>query len=285
MSTILRKRMIQDLEIRNYSWHTIDAYIRCVANFAKYFQKSPNLLGAEHIRKYQVFLVETKKASWAVVNQTVCALRFLYEVTLDRPTMIKYIPFPKQEKKLPVILSFEELREFFLSILILKHRTILKTMYATGLRISEALHLLIQDIDSQRMVIRVQQGKGKKDRYVPLPPTLLDDLRRYCKAYHPDFCLFPGKPGNLPLSKSAVQRVVVQTRRRAGIQKTVTCHTMRHCYATHQLEAGTDLRTLQLRLGHRNLNTTAVYLHVAAGASQSTNEPTDLLRRPLCQYQ
>ena len=279
MITILRKRMTEDLRIRNYSIHTIDAYIRCVANFARHFGKSPDLLGAEQVRKYQIYLVEIKKASWSLFNQTVCALRFLYENTLDRPGMVKYIPFPKQEKKLPVILSFEELKEFFRSVHIPKHQTIVKLMYATGLRISEALSLMIEDIDSMRMVIRVRLGKGKKDRYVPLPPTLLDDLRRYWKAYRPEFWLFPGESGKLPLSGTALQRVVLKARRKAGFHKPVTCHTMRHCYATHQLEAGTDLRTLQLRLGHRSLNTTALYLHVAVGASQSTNEITDLLQR------
>ena len=231
MITILRKRMIEDLRVRNYSIHTIDAYVRCVANFAKHFGKPPDLLGAEHVRKYQIYLVEIKKASWSVFNQTVCALRFLYEVTLDRPGMVKYIPFPKQEKKLPVILSFEELKEFFCSIHIPKQRTIVQLMYATGLRISEALSLMIEDIDSMRMVIRVRQGKGKKDRYVPLPPTLLDDLRRYWKAYRPEFWLFPGESGKLPLTDSAVQRVVTKARRKAGFHKPVSCHTMRHAFS------------------------------------------------------
>ena len=164
MCTILRKRMSEDLRIRNYSWHTIDAYIRRVAQFAKHFGKSPGLLGAEHIREYQIFLMETKKASWGVFIQTVCALRFLYQVTLSRPEMVEYIPYPKPEKKLPVVLSVGEVREFYNTVANLKHRTIIKTMYATGLRVSEVVRLLVEDIDSQRMVIRVQQGKGKKDR-------------------------------------------------------------------------------------------------------------------------
>ncbi|MFQ5930083.1 MAG: site-specific integrase [Acidobacteriota bacterium] len=279
MSTILRTRMIQDLRIRNYSWHTIDAYIRRVANFAKHFEKSPDLLGREHIREYQVFLMETKKASWGVFIQTVCALRFLYEVTLGRPEMIEYIPYPKPEKKLPIVLSVEQVHEFFNFLPTLKHRTIVKTMYAAGLRVSEVVRLLVQDIDNQRMVIRVQQGKGKKDRYVPLSPTLLKQLRKYWKAYQPQYWLFPGQSKNLPLSSGAVQRAVAQARRRSSIHKPVSCHTMRHCYATHNLEAGTDLRTIQIRLGHRSLHTTAMYLHVAAEASQLTHKPVDLLQR------
>jgi len=278
MSTLLRKRMREDLNIRNYSIHTIDAYLRCVAHFAKYFGKSPELLGVEHIREYQVFLVETMKATWSSLNQTVCALRFFYQVTLDRPDVIKHIPYARREKKLPVVLSLKEVRQFFRSIGSLKQRTIVMTMYGAGLRVSEATRLLVEDIDSPRMVIRVQQGKGRKDRYVPLSPTLLEQLRKYWKAYQPDFWLYPGQSKNLPITRGAVQRAIADARRKAGMKKRVTCHTMRHCYATHHLEAGTDLRSIQLWLGHRSLNSTAVYLHVAAEASQSNHEAVDLLR-------
>ena len=156
--TKLRQRMIEDLRIRNYAAKTIEAYIRCTAEFARHFDKSPDQLGVEHIRDYQVFLVETKKASWAVFNQTVCALRFLYRVTLRRSEIIEHIPFPKQEKILPVILSTEELTRFFGAVTNLKHRTVLMTMYAAGFRLSEALGLWLSDIDSSRMVVRVRHG-------------------------------------------------------------------------------------------------------------------------------
>ena len=167
--TILRQRMIQDLRIRNYSDRTVEIYVDRVAQFARHFGKSPYLLGPSEIRRYQIFLVETKKASWPVLNQTVCALRFLYRVSLNRDWVIKHIPFPRQEKKLPVVLSRPEIARLFGALDNLKHRTILMTIYATGLRISEALHLRVPDIDSSRMLILVRQGKGKKTATSPFP--------------------------------------------------------------------------------------------------------------------
>jgi site-specific recombinase XerD len=270
--------MIEDMHVRNFSTYTIENYIRCVASFAKYFMKSPDLLDAEHVREYQVYLVHVKKASWSLFNQTVCALRFLYNVTLDRPEFIRHIPYAKPEKRLPVILSPEEVGKLLRCVTNLKLRTILMTIYAAGLRISEALGLKVQDIDSERMLIRVEQGKGKKDRYVPLSPTLLGHLRNYWRAYQPQTCLFPGRHKDKPITKPCVQRAIRTARRLAGIEKPVTCHTLRHCYATHHLEAGTDLRRIQLRLGHRSLNTTAQYLHVTAGEGSSKRKPNDLLR-------
>jgi site-specific recombinase XerD len=275
--TKLRQRMIEDLRIRNYAAKTIDSYVRYAAEFAKYFGKSPDQLGIEHVRDYQVFLVETKKASWAVFNQTVCALRFLYRVTLGRSEIIEHIPFPKQEKKLPVILSTEELTRFFSAVTNLKHRTALMTMYAAGLRLSETLGLWPSDIDSSRMVVRVRQGKGRKDRDVVLSPSLLTVMRKYWRVYRPTKWLFPGKCPDKPLSKTTIQRACARASRKAGIAKAVKTHTMRHCFATHLLEAGTDLRTIQLLLGHANLQTTAVYLHVATNTLQSTKRTPDLL--------
>ena len=275
--TKLRRRMIEDLRIRNYAAKTIDAYIRCTAQFAKHFDISPDRLGIEHVREYQVFLVETKKASWAIFNQTVCALRFFYRVTLRRAEIIEHIPFPKQEKKLPVILSTEEITRFFSAVTNLKHRTTLMTMYAAGLRLSEALGLSPTDIDSERMVLRVRQGKGRKDRDVVLSPSLLTALRDYAKTYRPTKWLFPGKHPDKPLSLTTIQRACAPAARKAGIAKPVKTHSMRHCFATHLLEAGTDLRTIQLLLGHTNLQTTAVYLHVATNTLQSTKRMPDLL--------
>ena len=273
--------MREDLAIRNYSANTVKSYLQNVARFAKYFGKSPELLSVEHIREYQVFLVETKKTGWSALNQTVCALRFFYQVTLDRPGAIKHIAYARSENPLPVVLSRGEVRKVIDSIENLKQRTIAMLMYGSGLRVSEAVGLLIEDIDSQRMVIRVRHGKGKKDRYVPLSRTLLEQLRKYWKAYRPDVWLFPGQSKNRPITRKAVARAIAEARRKAGMRKHVTCHTMRHCYATHQLEAGTDLRTIQLRLGHRSLNSTAVYLHVAAEAPQSNHAALDLLELEL----
>lgn len=276
--TALRQRMIEDLRIRNYSPRTIDTYVRCVAGFAKHFGESPDQLGPEHIREYQRFLVETKRASWSLFNQYVCALRFFYSVTLGRPWLVEHIPYPKQPKKLPVVLSAAELGIFFRAITNLKHRAILMTMYAAGLRISEVLKLQLQDIDSQRMLIRVQQGKGGRDRYTILPDTLLEVLREYWKSYKPQAWLFPGKSPHRPLDPTGVQRSAAQARQRAGLIKSVTTHTMRHCFATHLLETGIDLRTIQVLLGHRSMNTSAVYLHVAAGALRANQKPIDLLQ-------
>jgi integrase/recombinase XerD len=275
--TPLRKRMIEDLQIRNYSPRTIAAYTRAVAAFACHFRKPPDLLGPQHVRQYQIFLLQTKKASWATFNQTVCALRFLYNNTLHRKDLIQQIPFPKREHKLPAVLSTRELSAFFAAVDNLKHRTVLMTMYAAGLRVSEAVNLQIPDIDSDRMLLRVRQGKGKRDRYVTLPPALLAQLRLYWKAYKPKSWLFPGRSHDQFLSPSAVQRACGWARVNAHISKPVTTHSMRHCFATHHLEAGTNLRKIQLALGHGSLNTTAVYLHVASHAPQSTEKQTDLL--------
>ncbi len=275
--TSLRKRMLDDMRIRNFSPHTIECYTRAVAQFAKHFGKSPDLLGIEHVREYQLFLLE-KKVSWPTFNVAVCGLNFLYKATLRREWNNTHIPFPRKEKKLPVVLSVDEIAAFFGVIKNLKHWTIFTLMYGTGLRISEALNLQIDDIDSKRMVVRVRQGKGKKDRYVPLCLTLLASLREYWKVYRPANWLFEGKVRGQPLSRSSITRSCQRLRKKAGIKKPVTPHTMRHCFATHLLEAGTDLRTIQLLLGHSNLSSTGVYLHVATRAPQVTDKLTDLFQ-------
>jgi site-specific recombinase XerD len=276
--TPLRQKMIQDLRIRNYSPKTIDSYVSRVAAFAKYFGKSPELLGPSHIRQYQVHLLEEVGASWPVFNQTVCALRFLYKKTLGKSWLIEHLPFPKQPKKLPVVLSTKEVGRVLGAVRLLKHRTVLETVYATGLRISEALHLRVQDIDSQRMVLRVVAGKGRKDRYVPLSPTLLGKLRQYWKEYRPSHWLFPGRSSKTPLHASSVQRAISLATKKARIKKRVGPHTLRHCFATHFLEAGVDLRTIQLLLGHGSLKTTAVYLHIATKSLQDATGSRDLLK-------
>jgi integrase/recombinase XerD len=277
--TELRQRMIQDLRIRNYSPRTIRTYIYCVAKFAKHFGRSPEHLGPKQIREYQRHMVETKKTSWTTFNQTVCALRFLYRVTLGRSNMVEHIPFPRQEKRLPVVLSIEEVFRVLNEISNLKHRTVLMVMYATGLRLSEALALTIDDIDDQRALIRVEQGKGKKDRYVDLTPTLHQALRDYYAACRPKSLLFPGKIPGKPMHPTAIQKATHIARLKANISKPVKTHTMRHCFATHLLESGTNLRTIQVALGHASLSTTAVYLHIASRAKQTRMVPVDLLAR------
>jgi integrase/recombinase XerD len=224
----LRKKMLEDLRIRNYSAKTIDTYVRCVARYARHFGKSPDLLGPCDIRAYQLHLIQGKRASWSTFNQAVCALRFFYQVTLGQEWVVEHIPFPRKEKRLPVVLSVGQLESFLRSVGNLKYRTVLMTMYSCGLRVSEAVNLRVGDIDSDRMLVRVRQGKGKRDRYVPLSATLLGVLRRCWKAYKPRRCLFPGRAAGEPISISTIQKACSAARRRAGLKKPVTTHTMRH---------------------------------------------------------
>jgi len=269
--------MIEELRLRNYSSNTITVYIRCVTQFAQHFRLSPDRLGPKHIRQYQLFLVERKKVSWALFTQTVCALRFFYQRTLHRNWMIEYIPYPRHEEKLPVVLSPTEVAAVFAATRNLKHRTILMTIYAGGLRVSEVTHLRVADIDSQRQVICVRQGKGRKDRQVMLSPKLLERLRIYWKRYRPVVWLFPGESPERPVSSETVWRVCRQAGEAAHLSKPISPHTLRHCFATHLLEDEIDLRRIQLLLGHRNLKTTARYLHVANLAVRTTVSPLDRL--------
>lgn len=284
--TSLRLRMTQDLQIRNYSARTVKTYIGAVARFAQHFHTPPDRLGPQDIRQYQIYLVEAKRASWATFNQAVCALRFFYQVTLGRPELIEQIPYARGERKLPVVLSRAEVARFFAAVQNLKHRAVLMTQYGAGLRISEALALHPADVDSERMVLRVDHGKGRKDRYAPLSGSLLEILRHYYKIYRPQPWLFPGASDQRHLDATAVQKACGKAQQRAQLAKHVTTHTMRHCFATHHLEAGTDLRTIQVFLGHRSLSTTAIYLHVAVAGGRCTpggrsipGHPVDLLLR------
>jgi integrase/recombinase XerD len=275
--TELRRRMVEELQLRNYSPNTIEVYIRCVANFAQHFRVSPDRLGPEHIRQYQLFLVQRKKVSWAVFNQTVCALRFFYHHTLHRDWMIEHIPYPRHEQKLPVVLSPSEVAAVFEATRNLKHRTILMTIYAAGLRVSELTNLQVTDIDSQRQVICVRQGKGRKDRQVMLSPRLLELLRIYWKSYRPTLWLFPGKIPERPITRETVLTICRQAGEAAHLSKPISPHTLRHCFATHLLEDAIDLRRIQILLGHRNLKTTAKYLHVSNLAVRTTVSPLDRL--------
>jgi len=275
--SLLRQRMLEDLRVRNYSPRTQERYIACVAQFAQHFHKSPDLLGPEEVRTYQVHLVDKKKCSWTVLNQTVCALRFLYVITLGKDWAIRHIPYAKGEKKLPVVLSQREVLRLLESVPNFKHLSMLLAGYSGGLRISEVANLQVADIDSDRMIIHVRQGKGRKDRIVPLSPVLLSILRAYCRDAHPKRMLFPGKDPKLPISATSIRKILRKAVLIAGIKKAVTMHTLRHTFATHHLEAGTDLRTLQLVMGHSSLKTTSRYLHVSTEKLRSTKTPLDLL--------
>jgi integrase/recombinase XerD len=275
--TPLRQRMIEDMKLRNLAPRTIAVYTARAATFARHFGRSPEALGREEVRSFLLHLVREKHVSWSVYNQTVAALRFLYEVTLDRHGVMVHVPCPKQPKRLPTVLSLDEMARFFGAVLGVKHRAILMTAYAAGLRISEVVALRLDDIDSQRMILRVRQGKGRRDRNVMLSPRLLALLRQYWKVARPTEWLFPGEIPGQPITVGSVHRICVQAARAAGLGKHVTIHTLRHSFATHLLEAGTDIRTIQVLLGHRNLKTTAVYTHVSPTAVEATRSPLDRL--------
>jgi integrase/recombinase XerD len=275
--TPLRQRFLDDLRLRNYSPRTLDCYVAAVAQFARHCGRSPELLGAEDIRQYQLHLLQEQHASWSRFNQTVCALRFLYRVTLGRPDVVTMIPFGKRPKTLPAVLSREEVLRLFAVLPEDRYRTLIRTAYACGLRISEVVGLRVADIDSSRGVLVIHQGKGQKDRLVPLSPALLAELRTYWRRYRPVHWLFPGQPRSRHLHHGALQRTFARLVRPLGFAKKVSMHTLRHSYATHLLEAGVDVVTLQRLLGHRDLSTTARYLHVSTQHLQRTPSPLDAL--------
>jgi integrase/recombinase XerD len=275
--TPLRQRMLEDLQIRHYSPITIRVYLKAVAEFARHFKTSPDRLRAEDIRQYQLFLIKEKKASQSTLVQTVCALRFLYTHTLNRKVSIERIPFPRREKKLPLILSREEVKTLLEAPKNLRHRTLLALLYGSGLRVSELIQLRVSDIDSARKVVHVRHGKGGKDRQTLLPAKLLELLRCYWRSHRPSNWLFPSADSTRPISPKAVFLACRQAAKRAGISKPVHPHSLRHAFATHLLEAGVNLRTIQILLGHAHLETTARYLHVADVAVRSTASPLDSL--------
>jgi integrase/recombinase XerD len=279
--TSLRQRMLEDMQVRNLSRHTQAAYVQQVSRFARKFGKSPDALGPEDIRAYQVYLTTERKLAPGSILIATAALRFLYKVTLKRDwNLDEVIPAPKKPQTLPVVLSPEEVAQFLDGVASRKHRVILTTCYAAGLRISEAVRLTPPAIDSARMVLRVEQGKGQKDRYVMLSPRLLEILRDWWRVARPRHWLFPGDRPGQPITRSAVERACQQAHRRCRIPKPTTPHSLRHAFAVHLLETGTDLRTIQLLLGHRSLATTARYLRIATTKVCATTSPLDLLPRP-----
>jgi site-specific recombinase XerD len=274
--------MIGDMQVRNLSPHTQASYVQQVSLFARHFRQSPDALGPEEIRAYQLYLTNERKLATGSILIAVAALRFLYKVTLQKDwPWEQTIPAPKKPQTLPIVLSPEEVRQFLACVPSLKHRTILTVCYAAGLRISEALRLKVPDIDSKRMVIRVEQGKNRKDRYVMLSPRLLDILRAWWRAAKPKGWLFPGHGIDAPISREAVEDACQQARAACGIAKPITPHSLRHGFAVHLLEAGTDVRTIQLLLGHRSLATTARYLRIATSKVCATKSPLDLLPQPV----
>lgn len=269
--TALRQQMINDLKIRNYAEKTIKTYVRCVEAFARHFHRSPGDLGEKEIREYQVHLIEKVKPAWSTFNCAVCALKFFYEVTLNRPNTVEQIAYGRRPKKLPSVLSEDEVRRLFDAIRNPKYRMATMTAYSAGLRVSETAHLSVEDIESGRMLIRVRHAKGAKERTVPLSPHLLDELRAYYRLVRPKTWLFPGERGERPISVRSLQRAVTEAAQTANIRSKLAFHVLRHSYATHMLEGGTDLRTVQILLGHARVETTTIYTHVQRKAEHAAS--------------
>jgi len=279
--TPLRQRMLEDMQVRNLSANTRRVYALQVSLFARHFGRSPEGLGVDDIRAYLVYLTTEKKLAPESIIIATAALRFLYNVTLDKDwRMGAVLPMPRKPQTLPIVLSPEEAVHFLECVPNLKHRTILTVCYAAGLRISEAVSLKPTHVDSQRMVIRVEQGKGAKDRYVMLSPRLLEILRQWWRCAKPKEWLFPGALPGQHLTTCTMVRTCQEVHKRSGLSKPVTPHSLRHAFAVHLLESGTDLRTIQLLLGHSSLSTTARYLRIAISKVCATKSPLDLLPQP-----
>src|SRR5712672_3415093 len=274
--------MLEELQRRNYSEDTTRFYIRTVEDFSRRFNRPPDRLGPRHIREYQAELFQKRKLSAGTVAHHLSALRFFYIKTLKKTWSIAETPYPKRAFHLPSILSREEVARLIDAALTPYHRTLLMTLYATGVRRAELTHLKVSDIDSKRMVIHVQGGKGRKDRDVMLSPKLLAALREHWRGLHrkPSAWLFPGNrwhTGDTPIDTKVVWNACKEAAQRAGLQKDVHPHTLRHCFATHLLEAGADLRTIQMLLGHRDLEETARYLHLSQRHLHAAASPLDSL--------
>lgn len=281
-ASALRTKMIQDMQLRRFSPNTQECYIQAVVGLAKYYHQSPDQLSPAQVQAYLLYLMTKRKASWATCNVVAAGLKFFFNVTLAGKALPLILPHRKTPRRLPEILSAQELERLFLAPKNLKHRTLLMTTYAAGLRVSEVVHLRVHDIDNQRMMIRVEQGKGQKDRYTILSSRLLGELRRYWKTYRPPVWLFCRERSDQPLSADGATWIYQNARKKAGIVKGPRqgIHSLRHAFATHLLEAGVDLRTIQVLLGHSSIRSTMIYLQVTQKQLCSVQSPLDLLARP-----
>jgi integrase/recombinase XerD len=279
--TRLRRMLLEELQRRNYSTKTIPYYLRAVADFARHFGRSPDKLGLNELRSYQAYLLRDRKLAVGTVVGLVAALGFFFNRTLKRHLPPPDIPYPKHPRRLPAVLTVEEVARLIDSARNLLDRTLLRVLYSTGMRNFELRPLQVKDIDSKSMLIHIQRGKGGRDRYVPLSPKLLETLREYWRWMKPKTWLFPGTIHNWRADKPITPKVVGDAcqfaARRAGIKKRVYAHLLRHSYATHLLEQGADLRTIQLLLGHVRLEHTAVYLHLSRRHLQAFPSPLDTL--------
>ena len=276
--TQLRQMMLDELQRRNYAQSTVEAYVSALRDFAKYFKRPPDQLGPDHIRQFQLYLLRDRKLATNTVKQRMSAIQFFFARTLKRPYLRNDFPYPKIPQRLPAVLSQEEVTRLIGATTNLSHRAMLMTLYSTGLRRAELVHLRVEDIDSKRMVIHVRQGKGSKDRDVPLSNKLLETLREYWRGAKPRTYLFPGQgAADVPLTTKAVWHACQGAVQRAGIPKKISPHSLRHSYATHLLEAGADLRTIQLLLGHADIKHTTVYLHLSQRHLHAVTNPLDSL--------
>ena len=276
----LRTRMIDAMQLRRFSPRTQESYLAAVAGLAKHYRQPPDQLDAEKIQAYLLHLTVERCLSWSSCNVAVSGLRFFYQQTLGWDALRLPIPPRRKPSKLPEILSHQELERLFASAHLPKHRVLLMTTYAAGLRLSEVVALKLSDLDSQRMMIRVEQGKGQKDRYTLFSPKLLEELRLYWKVYRPTHYVFPSKDPLRAIDPGHVQKIYYQAKAKAGIQKGLGIHTLRHCFATHLLEAGVDLRTIQMLMGHTSITTTMRYLQVRRQHLDAHARQFDLLRWP-----
>ena len=272
----LRRRMIEDMTVRNLSPATQRSYIHAISKLSRHFGRSPDRLGLEDVHAFQVHLVSTG-ISWPSLNQIVCALRFFYGVTLRQDTIPERIPYAREPRKLPVVLGADEVVRFLEAVSSLKSRVALTTAYAAGLRVSEVTGIKVSDIDSQRMVIRIEHGKGGKDRYVMLSEQLLGILRSYWRLARPKSWLFPGRSEDKPIEPNVLHAACRSAVAAAGLDKRVSVHVLRHSFATHLLENGVDIRIIQVLLGHENLSTTARYTRVSTHLIATTQSPLDRL--------
>ena len=279
--THLRQVMLEELQGRNFAATTITTYLKAVEQFARYFKCRPDRLNHTHLRIYQVYLLRERKLMPHTVRLHVAALRFFFVKTLKRRYLLDDTPYPKAPRRLPSILSVDEVTQVIDAAASLSHRTMLMVLYSTGMRNAELRHLQVSDIDSRRMLIHIRQGKGGHDRYVPLSATLLVTLRAYYRWMRPKVWLFPGTVNgwraDKPITPKVLWEACVVAARRAGLRKRCFPHLVRHSYATHLLESGADLRTIQLLLGHANVRHTVLYLHLSQRHLQAVANPLDAL--------
>lgn len=279
--TKLRQQMDDDMLARGCADRTRESYLEAVTGLARFYRRSPDQITDAEIQAYMVHLLRDRQLSWSTCNIVVCGLRFFYHITLKHDRTTFTIPSPRQSGKLPMVLSREEVQRLLEHAANQKQRTMLMTAYAAGLRLSEVLHLQVADIDAARMTIRVAQGKGGKDRYTVLSARLLETLRAYWKVARPADWLFPapGKTPARPMDRSSLQKAYQRAKRRAGLTKPGGIHTLRHCFATHLLEAGVDLHTIQRLMGHGHLSTTTRYFQLTRHTHAEPGSPLDLLAR------